>query len=263
MPSLLAPPGSARTAGTMPLKLGSVSAPAQADRLVFEVATISGAHLRWGGETQHWLQHLPASEGPLLGLRLDPCPHNRPSWPAPEPLGSQVPGASSPLLVARDGAQAPAAVSRLHVPKARTLTEMGSVLLTPTTPAISRPRALWGWRGRRASLLGAWCCGLGTDIHTQGSPPSSTHLWSWAGQEPGQHWLTLLGGDTPVQDAGETSQRLAPVPWPTAPSHPQTSQAQPQAPCHLPRHHLWAILSGHGAGRGSWLLSPVKFFSAQ
>lgn len=76
---------------TMPLKLGTVSTEVWGEQSsLWGFAIISGAHLGrgWG----HWPQHLPASRRACRQrLCLVPCPHNTPGWPAPGPLGSQVP----------------------------------------------------------------------------------------------------------------------------------------------------------------------------
>lgn len=197
--------------------------------LVFEVCYHfrGSPEMGWGVGTG--FSTYQPQEGPLLGLRLDPCPHNRPSWPAPEPLGSQVPAG----IFTSSGGQrrCPGSCScvQASVPKAHTLTETGSRPSHAHHPShlpSQGPVGLERPPCRSLFVLGAAVWALTST--PRGSPPSSTHLWSWAGQEPGQHWLALLGGRHTSPDAPrETSQRLAPVPGPTAPSHPRPARHSP------------------------------------
>lgn len=143
-------------------------------------------------------------EGPVLGLGLVSCPHNRPGWPAP---GSQVPAG----IFISSGAQrqCPGSYSwvQASAPKACTLTEMGSCPSHAQHPGhlpSQGPVGLERPPCRSLFELGAVVWALTST--PRGSPPSSNPLWSQARQEPGQHWLTLLGGRHTSPDASwETS----------------------------------------------------------
>lgn len=88
--------------------------------------------------------------------------------------------------------------------------------------------------------------------------PCQIGVWS----APRPALLSSGGSDTnsDTYKEGQDRRRLAPMPGPDTPSFPFANQATARAHTHPPRHHLPRVLSGCGAGWGSWLSSLLKFF---
>ena len=140
------------------------------------------------------------------------------------------------------------------------LTEMGSCpshAHHPCPPPIPGPSG--AGEAPVPEPVHARCWGLALLSTPRGSLPSSS-----PGAGPGRRLVStgspFWEGDTSVQmPPGRPPEGqhlyLSPQPLPT-PDQPGTAQALR----HPPRSHLWAILSGQGADRGSWLFSSLKFF---
>lgn len=201
---------------------------------------------------------LTSLKRPLLGLRLDPLSTTGLAGLLLLSQGSQVPAGiftfwwpeTVPrLLQLCPGfrAQSP------HVDR-----KWDPVLHAhhPRPSPVPGPCGAGDCRAGACSVLGAM--GLGFDIHTQGLS-SILHL---SGAGLGRSLVSTgspcwEGRHTSPDAPRETSQRLAPYlapqPYPT-PDQPGTAQA----PCHLPRRHLWAILEWTWGRPRQLAVIPIK-----